>query len=217
MPRQALCHARREIASARGDLSQRADELGRRGVLREISRRAGLQGTDRELVLRRHRQNHDWYLRALAFELLEQIEADHFRHREIEEDQIVINRPRAIEKLASIGGFIGNSHVAGRRDDLANAPSHDRMVVSHDDPDHVRPPGPRVGVSGTVSLTTVPVRLPFRTSRRPPSKTARSRMPINPSEPPLARSRSDIPRPLSATARVSAVADRLTVTVARVA
>lgn len=68
----------------------------------------------------------------------------------------MIDALRAIEELASVGRFIGYQHAASRVDDLADALTHDRMVVGHEDSDRAHPWRTYAPVTGPVSLT-VPV------------------------------------------------------------
>src|SRR5207247_5456443 len=143
----------------------------------------------------------DACVRAEAEDVPQRVDAAAVGESEIEEDHVPRILLHAGEGLTD-GRRLAEPAEAGLAAEQLDEPlADDRVIVGHENADHA---DPRLGhLRGTHAETVVPFpRSPFR-SMKPPSSSARSRMPRMPRESWLACAASESPLPLSVTLRVT--------------
>ena len=101
------------------------------------------------------------------------LQAGHARHRDVHHAQVGLRLQRLLEGVDAVLGLGHDLHVRLALDQQPQAAPHDAVVVGDQDP-HVAP---------MVSSMVVPAPGAEKTSRLPPTSSARSRMPDRPRPP----------------------------------
>ena len=122
------------MPAAGGGHADRVKELGGRALLEDVAR-----GTCRHqlvhvrlVVVARQRDD-----RRGSFQRSCGCEAVHPRHREIEDDDVRLQRGGALERGAAVACVGHDRHVGLRVHEQAQPLAHRRVIVDQEDPDHV--------------------------------------------------------------------------------
>ena len=150
-----------------------ADRVQQRLVdlaLEHVAGRAGLQRVEHVALVVVHRQREHLRLGQVRADLARGLQAGHARHRDVHHAQVGRVGERLLEGLDAVVGLGDDLHVGLALDQQLHAAADDAVVVGDQDP-HVAP---------MVSSMVVPSPGAEKTLRRPPTSSARSRMPETP-------------------------------------
>src|SRR6266566_135319 len=213
---QLLRQRRTDVLAAAIHPADGVQQLIRRMILGEISRGTSPEGPYRPLVLRVNAQGQNSNGRMAGAQLLQRLDEQTARHRNVEQHQIGGRGLEPGEQRRGRGRLAGNHHPRVRLHDTAQPLTDDRVVVGDEDA-NLR--GRPAHGFDTGMVTAIPVPCPGwpRMISVPPHANARSRMPTNPRD---ERPLSDWgvnPTPLSSTPRMMTAPTRRTDTSTRVA
>ena len=112
----------------------RADELLVGGVLDDVALRAELEGLARVGRLVLHREDHD--PRAALAQVGDRVESRAVAQRQVEHDDVRVQRARLLERLADAGGLADDLEAPGRLEHALDAAADDLVIVDEQDADH---------------------------------------------------------------------------------
>src|SRR5690242_19375733 len=192
--RQPLGDFGADESASRRNLADGRDELGRRTLLREVSRCARADCPHRILMLLVHAEHEDAQLRPFRLDLLDELDTALPRHRHVEQQHVELERAHTLEHAVSVGGLAHDVEVASGKQQLLQPLAQDLMVIRDDDARHADAIGASAG-SRTTMVVPSPGALMIDAS--PPISDARSRRPKRPSEPGLRGACGEKPTPSS--------------------
>src|ERR1019366_6267205 len=188
--------------------------LLRRALLREKPRGSGAKGPDGVLVLGKDGQDEDPGTGSLLAQLAYQLEPTAARHVDVENDHVPALFSREIADLVNRRRLAADEDVGRLGQDLTQPSTDDGVLIGDEDLDHCAP-GPNG--SGTRSATRVPCGVAASTTREPPKRCARSRIPRRPSDLRLCAASTVMPVPSSRASSDSAASSIAIVTSTRLA
>src|SRR5262249_26952199 len=128
-------------------------------------------------------EHHDAHARELVGEATREQDAVELGHRDVDDRHVGALFPDESQRGRAAAGVAHQLEIALRRDEVAQAGEHDRVIVGQDDAGRRRHATILSGATGMRAKMAVPAPTVDSISTSPPSSATRSRIPASPNPP----------------------------------